>query len=285
MLHLQRTVPDWTRCLSLLPAGSLVKAVDNGQLFREAKGINPGVVTCLRHHYDSGQIFGGSWDQNLTRAREFFASFVDGTFRTDIAPWCNYIEGFNEYLANSQNAQEIADRVLWARAAAQVWKYEYRPHAEYSHIRLVIANAAIGNDIPRAFFEIARDYDCVLGYHPYTHWTNKQRDPGDWQYLSGRWVSMEQAAGIKVDWLFTEAGPYEAAENGWRSNTCLGFDRALYVDSVRQWIRDVQQTAAYKEGRTKGFALFTTGRAGATWTSFWTEQPELDQLAAMVKQE
>jgi hypothetical protein len=96
---------------------------------------------------------------------------------------------------------------------------------------------------------------------------------------------MEEAHGIKVDWLFTECGPYEAAEEGWRSSKCLGFDRDLYIESMRQWIRDVQQTAAYKEGRTKGFALFTTGRAGSVWRTFWTEQPELNQLANMISQE
>jgi hypothetical protein len=281
MIHLQRPVQNWTESLVNLPPGSLVKAVDNGQVFKEAKGINPGLVTCLRHHYDPGQVFGGTWDDNVLRARAFFASFVDGTFKNDIAPWCDYVEEWNEYLANSQNAAEISERETWAEAAAWVWKHEYRIYHSYAHIRLVLCNTAIGNDIPAGFFEIARIYDCALGYHPYTHWINKQRDPGDWQYLSGRWNYMEQQHG-KVDWLFTEAGPYEGANDGWRSGKCLGGDRDLYVEAVRQWIRDVQQTSAYAEGRIKGFALFTTGRAGDVWADYWTEQPELNMLADMV---
>jgi hypothetical protein len=51
------------------------------------------------------------------------------------------------------------------------------------------------------------------------------------------------------------------------------------------WIRDVQQTAAYREGRIFGFALYTTGRAGTVWKHFWTEQPELNFMADMIAQE
>ena len=55
---------------------------------------------------------------------------------------------------------------------------------------------------------------------------------------------------------------------------------------MREWIRDVQKTAAYRDGRTVGpVALFTSGRQGSVWQSYWTEQPELNALADMVKQE
>jgi hypothetical protein len=132
---------------------------------------------------------------------------------------------------------------------------------------------------------VALPYDAVLGYHPYTLWKKKVRDPGDWRWLSGRWHYMEQAYGLKPDWIFTEAGPFESVETGWRSSECLGADRDLYIEAVRQWIRDTQQTPAYQEGRLKGFALFTTGRTSGTWDKFWTEQPELNLLAEMINQE
>lgn len=51
---------------------------------------------------------------------------------------------------------------------------------------------------------------------------------------------------------------------------------------MRIWIRDVAQTPAYQEGRIKGFALFTTG-GGARWAGFETSQPELNELADMIR--
>jgi len=285
MIHLQRTVPNWTEALHRLPDKSLVKSVDNGQVFAEVKAVNPNIYTCLRHHYDHGQVFGGTYAENKVRAREFFATFIDDTFKQEIAPHCDFVEEWNEYLANSQNAYEVAERVMWAEAAADVWANEYRVLPELAHIRLVLCNTAVGNSIPGGFFEIAKDRDCLLGYHPYTYWKNKVRGDYDWSTLSGLWDGMETYNGIDADWLFTEAGPFESAIDGWRSDKCLGADRALYIEAMRQWIRDVQQTDAYQEGRIYGFALFTTGRAGDVWKHFWTEQPELNDLSDMIAQE
>lgn len=59
----------------------------------------------------------------------------------------------------------------------------------------------------------------------------------------------------------------------------------MYVGAMREWIRDVQQTPAYQEGRIAGFALFTTGRVTDTWQHYWTELPELNMLADMFMQE
>jgi hypothetical protein len=163
MLHIQRTVPDWLQAVERLPDGALVKAVDQGQVFQEVKAINPTIYTNLRHYYDSGQVFGGTWEDNLDRARAFFSSFIDGTFRTQIAPYCNSIGEFNEYLANSQTSFEIAQRLMWA---AHVWQNEYRNQDDYQHIRLSLCAAAVGNDIHEGFAEIAVNYDCLLDYHP-----------------------------------------------------------------------------------------------------------------------
>jgi hypothetical protein len=291
MIHLQLPVPSWLEAVQLLPPNSLVKAVDNIGALVDAKATNQGINTVLRHWYDPQQIFGGTWDDNLRRAGAFFDTFIDDTFKQH-AHAVNFVEGWNEYLANSQTQAEINERVLWARAAAQVWAQEYRPQNELNHIRLVICNTAVGNDIDWRFAEIADEFDCLIGYHPYTHWTTGVNGPvrseGDWQYLSGRWATMDadyRARGFSVDWLFTEAGPYEGAIDGWRSTKCLAGSQSAYVDAVRLWIQDVAQTDAYREGRIYGFALFTTGRAGNTWRHFWTEQPELNALAQMTRDE
>jgi len=295
MIHLQRTVPGWLEAVSLLPDKSCVKAVDQVQAFEQVKAINPNLATCLRHFYDRGQIFGGTYAENKQKARDFFATFIDGTFM-EYAKYVDYIEEWNEYLANSQTPEEVADRVRWATACADVWDSEYRVQPELEHIRLVLCNTAVGNWIDRDFAIVASNYDAVIGYHPYTLWQNGVRwgedefdtevwDTQDWYYLSGLWDTMEHDWGIKVDWLFTEAGPFESAVDGWRSSNCLGGDRDKYVNAVRDWIYDVRLTPAYKEGRVKGFNLFTTGRASDTWKHFWTEQPELNMLAEMVAHE
>lgn len=298
MDHIQGTVTGWKNHLHVLPDKTLVKAVDQGQIFAEVKEINKNIYTCLRHHYDAAQVFGGDYEANKQRARVFFDTFIDGTFRNDIAPYCDYIEEWNEYLANSQNEAEVAERVLWAKAAADVWLNEYRNvHSGLRHIKLVLCNTAIGNWIDKRFAEIANTYDAAIGYHPYTMWKNKVRwgeddpldntvlDTLDWVNLSGLWDTMEYDWGIDVEWVFTEAGPFESAIDGWRSSNCLGGDLDLYVSAVRDWIRDVKQTPAYKEDRIRGFALFTTRNYDSTWKHFLTYAPQLDALAVMVKQE
>lgn len=298
MIHLQRTVPNWDEAISLGPDYGLLKTVDESAQNAVAKSRNSTTNTCLRHWYDPKQTFGGSWEENLTKARIFFDTFIDGTFIVQHAQHTDFIEEWNEYLADSQTVEEVAHRLTWAEAAAHVWKNEYRYRTwihegvDYGqackHIRLVLCNTAIGNWIDRGFAVIARDYDCAMGYHPYTAWgweTPKVRWEHDWTYLSGLWDTMEFDWGIDVDWVFTEAGPFQSAIDGWRSDNCLGGDRNLYVEAMRQWIKDVQQTPAYAEGRIKGWATYTVGRVDTVWKHYWTEQPELNMLASMYKQE
>jgi GH25 family lysozyme M1 (1,4-beta-N-acetylmuramidase) len=287
MIHFQAATDNWPAAI----AGTfpfVTKAVDRADLLREAKQHNPNVFTILRHWYDGHQVPGGpTVEENLQCARDFFATFVDETFRTQYAPHVDAIESFNEYLADSQTLGEKRIWLAWAEAAARVWRDEYRSRPEYAHIRLVLCNTAQGNRISLQFAVIAQHYDCLLGYHPYIYCRDGVRAANDWAASSGLWDTMDaeyRVCGIHVDWIFTEAGPFESACNGWRSPTCLGGDSARYVEVVRQWIRDVKQTDAYRTNRVKGFCLFTTG-GGSQWESFETKQPELDALAAMVQQE
>ena len=300
LIHLQSTLPGWLEPVRRAPDYSLVKTVDQGQVFREVKEINPKIYTCLRHWYDPDQVFGGNFEANKEKARIFFDTFIDGTFISDIAEHCDFVEEWNEYIASSHTPEETAERVLWAKAAAEVWRDEYRTIPGLSHIRLVICNAAIGNWIHKDFAELCRPstYDCAMGYHPYTAWgwDNKPKirwgeddpldmgvlDTLDWVYLSGLWDSMEFDWGIELDWVFTEAGPFEGAEDGWRSPTCMDGDIDLYVAGMRDWIRDVRTTPAYAEGRIRGFALFTMNRAsGGAFGSYKTNVAQLNHLADM----
>ena len=285
-MHLQETVSNWTDALPRLPDGTLVKAVDRGDLLRTAKQIKPGCVTLLRHWYDHGQHYDNApYSVKLDRARTFFNSFLDGTFYQQYAPFVDIIAGWNEVWAESQTAAEKADRVEQERAMIQVFKAEHAPRLP-DHVRYGMASSAVGNSQPREMYQLAVQEDCYIQDHPYSHWVQGVRSAGDWPNLSGLWNRKEIEYGIKPRYVFDEGGPFESAVDGWRSNKCLGGSVSAYVGAVRAWINDVKQTAAYKEGRIVGpVALFTTGRQSSTWASYWTEQPELNALADMFRAE
>lgn len=298
MIHLQNGVPGWLEAVDKLPAGSLVKAV-SVQPLAEAKAHNAGVNTMLRYVNDAMQQVspGDTEATREERARAWFDSFIDGTFlngaTAGIAHWkaTDVIGWWNEYYADSQSA---AEKELWwkqERTAARVWRDEYRhgpQAAKLGHIRLAIAAAAVGNNIPLQSAETATLYDAILDYHAYDkYFDGGLRDPLSWQYHCGRWNTMDgqfRAAGYTCRWLFGEAGPYGSAVTGWRHETIFGGDIARYVTAVRTWVREVKATHAYQTGRVLGFALFTTG-GGSLWEWFETRQPELNALADMVKQE
>jgi hypothetical protein len=293
MWHIQRTVHGWTETLETLPDGAMVKATENYQIFREVKAANPNIFTVHRMVRDHWQRYWGNtsspwFDTESARdmARAWFDAFIDGTFREQIEPYCDAVSWHNEIWANSQNAIEVDERIKASEAAVWVWDREYRP--TFSHdVRLIIGEAAVGNNMPRRLAELTLISDNLLGYHPYEWWTNKQRSDEGWRAATSmRWDHMEFAWGLKPTWIFTENGPLESAVTGWRHSKCLGGDRNLYVESVRLWIQDVAKTPAYQEGRIKGFSLFTTfDKSDSSWGSFHTAQPELNMLADMIRVE
>ena len=92
-------------------------------------------------------------ETSIKRAREFFASFVDDTFR-GLAQHVDAVQEWNEYFANSQSTAEKAEWIAWAQACVDVWRDEYRTQSDYAHIDLILAETSIGNDIPH---ELAKD--------------------------------------------------------------------------------------------------------------------------------
>ncbi|MFW5941904.1 MAG: peptidoglycan DD-metalloendopeptidase family protein [Chloroflexota bacterium] len=286
MLHMQVSVDHWPRAVEALPPGSLVKAVDRGDILRDSKAINPDVTTMLRHVGGPQNIFWGDLEFNKQLAVDFFETFIDETFRKEYAQHTDLVQEWNEYLASSHTGAELQARLTWAEACAWVWKNVYRTQPEFRHIRLALVNAPVGNDIHRRFAEIALEYDCVLSYHAYDKFLGlNERDPLSWRWHCGRWHYMEEDWGLKPDWVFGEAGPYASVTDGWRSGKVLGGNREAYVAAVRTWVRELAQTPAYKEGRLKGFGLFTTGQTDGGWDDYYTEQPELDMLAEMLAAE
>lgn len=286
MFHFQDTTPGWIDALQRCPDGVLVKAVDRADILRMAKQQKPGCVTLLRHWYDHSQHYDfAPYPVKLDRARNFFNSFLDGTFYQQYAPYVDIIAGYNEVWAESHTAAERADRVEQERAMIEVFKAEHAPRLP-AHVRYAMASSAVGNHQPKEMYQLAVSEDVYLQDHPYTHWVNNVRSAGDWQNLSGLWHRKEVEYGIKPRYVFDEGGPFESAVDGWKSPACLGGNVDAYVNAVRTWIRDVQKTAAYKEGRIIGpVAIFTTGSSGGQWATYETRQPELNALADMIKAE
>jgi len=235
MLHVQEPVTGWLECLPALPAGLHVKAFAV-QWLAEAKSQNPGIKTLLRYTNDGlQQVSASDTDAIRTaRARDWFNRFIDDTFlngqtngiphwqATDLVSW------WNEYYADSQSP---AEKELWwrqERIAAQVWRDEYRngPHVDkLGHIRLSICATAVGNDIPLQSAETAVQYDCVLDYHAYTHWTrsnNRVSQPMttlDMLRPASRTYSMNMASGMAkrpiAAMKFMEGMPIRS-EGDWR---------------------------------------------------------------------
>jgi lysozyme len=286
MIHLQYNTPGWNEALSRLPDGALIKLVDMVQTAAEVKAANPKLKVLLRHVNNEGYVWSLDWEANVHKARAEYQTYIDGTF-AHYAHLVDYVEEpRNEYVDDNMAAEEVAKRVMWARACAFVWQAEFRPH--YPHIRVLIGNTPVGNHIPLGFAQAAKAFGAGLAVHAYIHFGQPGvRDPLDFQYHSGRWNgddALFRANGIRVPMAITETGPYGSTWDGWRSPAVLGGSVEGYLTAVRDWIRDVRGTVAYQEGRLIGFNLFTT-IGGDDWEYYQTNQPELNRLADMVRQE
>lgn len=293
MWHMQKTVPNWTDSIYILPDQSMFKATGGYEVFAEVKAINPKIYTVHRMVRGEWQLYSGQptsgwfdWDVARDLARDWFDGFVDGTFKEKIARHTDAVSWHNEEWADSQNSTERAERVAATEAAVWVWNREYRPLFA-NDIQLIIGEAAPGNSMPREIASLAIESDNVVGYHPYEWWTEKVRSDIDWRYhTSLRFDLMEDEWDLYPQWAFTECGPLESAVTGWRHNKCLSGDESLYIEAVRLWMRDVAKTAAYKQGRIKGFSLFTTFSPNdGSWGSFHTEQPTMNKLAKAIAEE
>lgn len=298
-LHLQYTTPGWPQSLTTLPSGTPVKAVDGVQWLHEVKQHNPRLKTILRHWYDQGQVFDGSpYSVLLDRAAAFFATFVDGTF-SQYAASVDYIETWNETLANSQSPDERKWRIDQERAMCEVWLRDYR-HL-YPHIKLVLANTAIGNDIPWEIASLCVRYGHVLGYHAYIGVHQGAISPADDRWLSGRWRFMDaeyrnirnaqHPTGIRVSWLITEGGPCLDFSgtgsldpiSGWRHPQVCGGDLEKYKEFLGVWMTAAADWNRVYGGRMLGGVLFTTGQPGGVWESFNLNGSEWVSLANFIK--
>jgi hypothetical protein len=160
--HIQNSPPDWLHAVDGLRVGTPVKLVFGVERCREAKITNPDVKTWYRW-VGAQPLPESDFEEH---ARQWLAQFIDGTFRRE-AQYVDFIQEYNETLANSQSSEERARWIQLHTAMAEVWQNEYRKEPELAHIRMILCETAVGNDIPLGIAAAAVRYDALLGYHPY----------------------------------------------------------------------------------------------------------------------
>jgi len=162
--HLQKRPRNWPDAVAKLPPNAMNKLVFGAQDARESRAVNPAVATWYRHVADQPLPY----DNFEQHCRDWLNQFVDATFRSsDVAPYIVYVQEYNETLANSQDAAEKARWIELHSTMARLWHDEYRKEPELAHIKMILCETAIGNDIPWQIAEAAQRYDAALGYHPY----------------------------------------------------------------------------------------------------------------------
>ena len=159
--HIQNSPPDWPRAVSKLPAGAPVKFCFGVERSSEALEANPDAYTWYRWLGDQ-HLPSSNYEAH---ARAWLNNFIDGSFKRE-AGFVDYTQEYNETLANSQSAEEKARWIALHTAMAKVWAEEYRTGG-LAHIKLILCEAAIGNDIPIEIARASVQYDALLGYHPY----------------------------------------------------------------------------------------------------------------------
>lgn len=295
MFHFQEPTTDWPQSVAKLPSGYVIKSIDNVQMLSEVKQVNPGLETSLRHYYQN-QNPAATLEENKASARYFFSTFIDGTFM-DHAHNVNYISEWNEYFANSQEHPERQRFIDWSRAAAIVWANEYRIQPDLAHIKLILADTAIGNDIPIETAQASVDYDAIIGYHPYWPTLNNQILINEWPWYSGRWTAMDsyyQSEGLKVQWALTEAGSVRYWDcgggvcldpaGGWKHELVHNSSIMHYKNAIKYFMDRWYAWNEDNNWRAQSIVLFNShNNPDPDWRSFNIVQPEMDQIVEFVK--
>eukprot|EP00914_Ancora_sagittata_P015637 GHVO01031040.1.p1 GENE.GHVO01031040.1~~GHVO01031040.1.p1 ORF type:complete len:387 (-),score=13.85 GHVO01031040.1:495-1655(-) len=275
--HLQEAIPGWTDAAALLPAGTPWKAVEDYFILRDAKQANPGLLTIYRRVADGQQDPSLDYQTNRQKARDFFGSCLDGTWRQQgVWRWVDCVEEWNEYQPLLGTPETQAKWLSWIKAVNDVWDELQADHYNElgygrpcGRIRLVCCNTAVGNDIGLEHARIVKAHGNIMSYHGYTKFAYGVRDSLDWRYYTGRWASMDQqwrAAGVTVDWLCTEAGPFWNVFEGWRHEKVLSGNRQRYIDEcVKYTIDNATQFNRRYGHRFLGSTLFTVMRSGWEW--------------------
>lgn len=287
--HGQKPINNWLDAIKELPANAPVLAVDDVHMLRDAKSANPNALTIFRKEWNHNQGFAPDYEQAKQKARDYFNSFIDGTWQQqELWRYVDIVKEWNEYVATSQNEAERQLIITWLKAVTTVWNEEYRgkPICGNRDIPLACLSVAIGNDIDPRYAKIIADSNNIISYHNYTHFDFGTRDPQDWQYHSGRWSFMDaqfKAQGITAKWISTEGGPYAGVDDGWKSSKVLNGNLQRYIDECVKY--QIDKIAAWNKennNRYLGGVLFTFGNTGS-WPLYELNTGEMIEIAKVIK--
>jgi len=293
-LHMQDAVDDWTRAASVLPQGTIIKAVDDIGILLEGQRVNPHSILSFRKWVDKepGQHYtNAKMPEKRDRAKNYFETFIRDPILTRLR---RLIIGlWNEVYATSHTPEETQDRIEQEQAFVDVWFNAYAH--KLPKATLAMSSPGVGNDIPVEVAALAHEHDFFMDYHAYILTVHGSPVPGEWPLLSGRWTVMDaeyRKQGYKVKWLFGEGGPigrtpntqYGAdAHGGWRHRDCCNGDPIKLSNVVAYWAERVQRWNKANGRRAYSAAVFTckkgAGPPGVGWPSFKLYANELDMLA------
>ena len=301
-MHLQAGIGGWTTAIPALPDNALIKSVSDAGLLREAVQVwlaagrdRRQLTTCYRH-YDIAMP-PREWNWELTKFWQemMIRRYINGTYLREHAEYVDLVQGTNETTSTS-TWNDPADAAYHIRAEAAmvgVWNDKFRGRVVQSvdggegfipaDCKMTLLSGPIGNDIPRDIFRLSLSEDAPIDYHAYTHVENGVRDPGDWQYHSGRWAMLEEEYGLKPQWVFGECGPYADTDRGWRHSDVLGGDIHKLIQAMRSWYTDVVSTPAFQEGRVLGQGAWFTSGNDPRWRHYQHNTPDLIALANAIR--
>ncbi len=287
-VHGQYPINNWLEAIKIFPAGTPFLSVNDIHMLRDAKGVNPGLRTIFRKKIDV-QAFTPDYEQAKQKARDYFNSFIDGTWQQqELWRYVDIVKEWNEYVATTQNEAERQLIITWLKAVTTVWNQEYRgkPILGGCDIPLACLSVAIGNDIDIRYARIIADSGNIISYHNYTHFFNGQRDPEDWKYHSGRWTEMDKvflANGIQAKWISTEGGIYEGVYDGWKSAKTVSGNLQRYINEcIKYQLEKVSAWNKANGNRYLGSVLFTFGNTGS-WPMYELNTAEMIEIAKVVR--
>ena len=297
-MHFQTGVGGWTKAIPALPDNALVKSVSDAGLLREAVQAwlaagrdREQLTTCYRHYDIAMPPREWDWEETKLWCEMMIRRYVDGTYLREYAGSIDLVQGPNETTSNStwDDPADAAYHIRAEAAMASVWNNRFRGRTVQSvdggegfvpaHCRMTLLSGPVGNDIPVEIFRLALAEDSPVDYHAYEHVVNGVRDPGDWQYHSGRWAMLEEKYGLHPRWIFGECGPYADTDRGWRHPDVLGGDIHKLIQAMRAWYADVAATPAFRENRILGQGAWFTSGVDPRWRHYQYDAPDLVALA------
>lgn len=171
--HFQTGVNNMRNAIRLQVPGTTNLVVNDFFLADVITQENPLAAVWFRKWWDDRPSFGGDYETEKQRCRDYLDSFMDDTWRNNASwRWFKYggFKELNEYIATSQTEAVRQQIIIHLQAWTHVYNTEYRGRPIMGGLDLPIALGSIpvGNDIDPRYAQIAQAADLPFSYHGYT---------------------------------------------------------------------------------------------------------------------